>query len=139
MVKEFVEAYMRNKEKMRSHFATACPLSYEALVREVVECINDYECGSQTPLRPLPDPNRIHQIDDGYYQGTLVFVIGEHGYQPSDYWYAKIEYGSCAICDALQSIEWCGEPTSQQLDDMMTLALHVAQQLHPMQGNLIAE
>ncbi len=134
MIDDFVEAYMRNKDRMRARFAAKCPDTYKDLVREVVECINDYGDNKGTPLNPLPDPKRIHQIDDGNYQGTLEFVIGEQGYQPSRYWYARIDYGSCSACDTLQSIEWWGEPTEQQLNDMMTLALHVVQQLHPMQG-----
>ncbi len=134
MVKEFVEAYMRNEKRMRTRFAAKCPGAYEDIVREVIECINDYGDNEGSLLKPLPDPERIHQIDDGCYQGTLVFVIGEHGYQPSEYWYVRMEYGSCAICDTLQSIEWSGSPTEQQLDDMMTLALHVVQQLRPMRG-----
>lgn len=51
-----------------------------------------------------PHPERIHQIDDGDYQGTLIFVIGAGGYQPSRYWYVKVGYGSCSGCDTLQAI-----------------------------------
>ena len=40
-----------------------------------------------------PGLERIHRIDDGDYQGTLVFVIGGKGYQLSTYWYVKVSYG----------------------------------------------
>ena len=72
---------------------------------------------------------------DGSYSGTLVYVIGEGGYEPSDYWYVKISYGSCSGCDTLQRILddlWDEEAKEQQTQDYMTLALHVVQGLKKM-------
>jgi hypothetical protein len=89
-----------------------------------------------------PDPTRIHQIDDGDYQGTLLFVIAASGYQPSDYWYVKVGYGSCSGCDTLQAIDGYGgysdeAPSKDQVDDYMTLALHIIQGLKSMQGEQV--
>lgn len=78
------------------------------------------------------DYDNIHVIDDGDYQGTLLFVIPEKCYQPFDYWYVRISYGSCSVCDTLQGIIE-NEDFKQVADDLFTLALHIAQGLKRME------
>ena len=50
--------------------------------------------------------NRITEIDDGDYQGTLVYLIPFNSYQPSahEYLMTYVYYGSCSCCDTLQGI-----------------------------------
>lgn len=81
-----------------------------------------------------PDADRIHEIDDGDYQGTLLYVIAAAGYQPNEYWYVKVCYGSCSGCDTLQEIRGYkdGPPSKEQVDQYMTLALHIIQGLKKM-------
>lgn len=127
MIQKFVERWDANKDKIRERFSVAVPDRYEDIVREVVRILSDEnEYGS-------PDPERIHVIDDGDYQGTLLFVIGSDGYQPFTYWAVPIRYGSCSGCDTLQSIRDDGQygapPTEGQINDLMTLALHIVQGL----------
>ncbi|HSH24992.1 MAG TPA: hypothetical protein VLA13_05585, partial [Massilibacterium sp.] len=82
-----------------------------------------------------PDPERIHSIDDGDYEGTLVFVIAEKGYQPHEYWYVRVWYGSCSGCDTLQRLEGRGDEIPvEEVKGYMTLSLHVIQQLKAMGG-----
>lgn len=134
MIAEFVKAWEENKHLLRQEFEKAHPEEYIDIVRGVIKIITKEEHGHDL------DPNRIHQIDDGEYQGTLVFVIAATGYQPWDYWYVKVSYGSCSGCDTLMSIQdgfnW-GEdnrkPNKQQVDDYMTLALHILQGLKKME------
>lgn len=120
---------MENKEKLREQFAAKAPESYTEIVKAVVGVIggdDEYDA---------PDVNRVHQIDDGDYQGTLVYVIGAGGYQPNDYWYVKVGYGSCSGCDTLQGIHGYSDekPTESQVEEYMTLALHIVQGLRAMQ------
>lgn len=72
-----------------------------------------------------PDPERIHQIDDGDYQGTLVFVIGAQGYQPSTYWATSVGYGSCSGCDALEDAWGYGD--QHDYEGLYSLTLHMLQ------------
>ena len=125
MIKEFVKDWEDNKETIREAFSKAHPESYKEIVKAVISAISaahddDYD---------YPDPDRIHQIDDGDYQGTLLFLIPAHGYQPSDYFYVRVGYGSCSGCDTLQAIRDYedGPPTEKQVNDYMTLALHILQ------------
>ncbi len=128
MISEFVQRFEASKETIRAQFAQKHPDSYKDIVEVVVNAVkteDEYES---------PDPARIHQIDDGSYQGTLVYVIGAGGYQPSDYWYVKVGYGSCSGCDTLEAIKSYSDdpPTESQVGDYMTLALHIVQGLKKM-------
>lgn len=131
MIAEFVERWEKNKGLLRDKFATAHPANYESIVKSVVEILHDED------EYDSPDPLRIHCIDDGDWQGTLLFVVGATGYQPSTYWAVKVGYGSCSGCDTLQAISGYSDdpPTEEQTGDYMTLALHVVQGLKEIGGD----
>jgi hypothetical protein len=129
MIKRFVSDWEKNKEDVRIALAAAHPEGYKEIVKLVITAISkDYDYD-------YPDPERIHVIDDGDYQGTLLFVIGGQGYQPNDYYFVKVYYGSCSGCDTLQGIHGYSDdpPTEVQVKDYMTLALHIFQNLTSMQ------
>ena len=119
MIKEFVERFENGKSTLEASFATKAPEDYESIVRDLVKLFHDM------------DPERIVKIDHGDYQGTLMFIIGEIGYQPSRYWYVLIGYGTCTTCDTLEFIKGddAGPTTPEQVKDYMTLALHIVQGL----------
>jgi hypothetical protein len=75
-----------------------------------------------------PDPERITRINHGDHQGTLVFVVGPEGYQPSTVWLTKVYYGSCSYCDTLQRIEDDVEPADRPAQ-YLTLVLHMIQRM----------
>jgi len=127
MIKEFIERFEAQKPSLRDQLSKKHPENYAAIVKMVVQLLagdGRYDI----------DAERIHEINDGDYQGTLVFVIGGQGYQPSDYWYVKVFYGSCSGCDTLQAISrYSSEPpTEEQVNDYMTLALHIVQGIKKM-------
>ena len=70
----------------------------------------------------------ITKIDDGDYQGTLLFVIPFRGYQPGpgDYLMTYVDYGSCGGCDILEAIKDYHlarehSPDEDQIDDLLKL------------------
>lgn len=128
MITKFVGAYMGGKEELRRIFSEKHPEEYKDIVRAVVEVI------SEAVLGDCPDPERIVEINHGGHQGVLVYVIGETGGYPTTYWYITIQYGSCSGCDALMKIRGYdeGKPTQEQVEDYMTLALHVVQSIKVM-------
>ena len=67
----------------------------------------------------------ITVIDDGDYQGTLMFLIPKDCPQPSEreYLLTFVSYGSCSVCDTLMGIQDWDDvpPTEQQLKDYMAL------------------
>lgn len=81
------------------------------------------------------DSENFTTIDDGDYQGTLLFVIPERCYQPNaeNYLMTYVEYGSCSCCDTMLAI--LGSDT--MVEDLMTLALHMIQHMiRPFSGEL---
>jgi hypothetical protein len=132
MIEELIKRFDANRDAIKNEFLAEHPSSYDDIVRTVVSHITSEDEYGELSL----DPERIHCIDDGDYQGTLLFVIGAKGYQPYEYWYVKVSYGSCSGCDTLESIRGYDDEsvTEQQANDYFTLALHIAQGLTTMQG-----
>jgi hypothetical protein len=126
VIDEFICRFESKRDDVLAGFKRQHPDSYMAIVRAVVEAISVDEYD-----RNSPDPERIHLIDDGDYQGSLVFVIAEKGYQPSEYWAVIVSYGSCSGCDTLQGIsDYSSEPpTDDQARQYMQLAINVLQGL----------
>jgi hypothetical protein len=69
----------------------------------------------------------ITEIDNGDYQGTLLFLIPKNSYQPSEYEYLMtyIGYGSCSGCDILQGIQYNGDSKDVQINDLLSLCRHI--------------
>ena len=133
MIEKFTKRWFERKDSVQEKFEAKLPSSYREIVVAVVEILNDadeYE---------TPDPARIHEIDDGDYQGTLLYVIGAANYQPNTYWYVKVGYGSCSVCDTLSAIldgeSWLKTEEEKKawkdkaVSQLMTLALHIVQEL----------
>lgn len=124
MIQLYVDRFMANKSQLEAVLAKKHPNDYKELVIEVVKAIssNDYDD---------LDAERIHEINDGNYQGTLLYVIATTGYRPDKYWTMKVSYGSCSGCDTLQNIHEYSDdpPTKDQIEAYMTLALHIVQGL----------
>ena len=126
MIQAFVDAFFKGEDKLKSIFS-AHPEEYKDIVKAVITVISEnLDVGEYAPR---PDPKRIHEINDGGYQGYLLYLIAADVYQPSDYWFVRVGYGSCSGCDALQAIRKysAAPPTEQQVKDYMTLALHIVQ------------
>ena len=66
------------------------------------------------------------EIDNGDYQGTMLYLIPFKTYQPAEYEYLMtyVWYGSCSGCDALQAAKfWCddGPLTGKELKAVMAI------------------
>ena len=100
MVKIMRDCWNANRDKLREVLASRTDLNdcdYSLLVKLTFESIYTGEDDL--------DLEHITVIDDGDYQGTLLFLIPFKTYQPSEYEYimSYIGYGSCAGCDALEA------------------------------------
>lgn len=131
MVKEFVKAWEEHKEELRNYIATTDQHlygSYTDLFRLLIEQVLNKTTHTFS--------SDIDVLDHGDWQGTLIFITHEDTYQPcsTEYIYSAVAYGSCSVCDTLQSIRYNGEhygsglPTNEQVEDYMTLCLHLLQQ-----------
>ena len=81
MEQELVDRFDAKREEVRGNLYELLIdknwINYIDIVKIVIEAVHD-GYGS-------PDPERIHEIDDGDYQGTLLFVIPSDNYQPYKY------------------------------------------------------
>lgn len=130
MIQAFVDRFIAAQPELEKRYLANQPGSYDQIVKDVIEIVHDEEDYGG------PDPERIHVIDDGDYQGTRLFVIAAEGYQPSTYWSVFVSYGSCSGCDTYESLssDWGYEdeedPTDRRQEaakGFVLLALHIVQ------------
>lgn len=140
MIQWLNEKWFQNKDKLENYFRTHKQeeySSYQDILRATLENIVNIDTDEWDKRFDL---DKIHVIDDGDYQGTLIFLIPKDGYQPDEdmYLITFIWYGSCSGCDTLLNIqeswdiesddgEYMGLPNTIQLQDYMTLALHMVE------------
>lgn len=133
MIQKFVDKFLKNKKVLIDQLEKEHPADYAILVKQVITLITSNDDYFD------PDPDRITAIDYGDYQGTILFVIACKGYQPSKFWAVFVNYGSCSGCDTLQAIkedtdeyyQYDKPPNKRQIDQYMTLALHIVQSIRP--------
>lgn len=133
MLKIIVEKWDKNKDKLKEVFETHKGFNgcdYKEIVNVVFDIIyNDNEDFSRDRL----DLENLTEIDNGDYQGTLIYLIPFATYQPSEseYLMTYVGYGSCSGCDTLQAIQeygGCDENlTETQVKDFMQLAKDILQ------------
>lgn len=146
MIKEFVQAWDKNKDKLREYIKTHKQEEYDDYV-DLVKLLFDIVINPEISNTPYSDERyfnkafdteNIHEINDGDYQGSLIFLLHADWYQPDpgDYVYTSVYYGSCSGCDTLLAINCYGEdlPNEEQVNDYMTLCLHLLQHCHVMDG-----
>lgn len=129
MLKILYEKWEKNRETLKSAISrikNVSELEYKDLVKLTFSAI--YNDGDDTIPYPYTNLNldRITMIDDGDYQGTLLFLIPFKTYPPSEteYLMTYVGYGSCSGCDTLLSIvDWWDDkaPTERQVSDLLAL------------------
>lgn len=134
MLKILVKKWDKNKDKLRDYiinnpkFMNDC--TYDELVKMTFEIIfNDGE-DEQAHDRHSLDLNRMTSVDNGNYQGTLLYIIPFNTYQPdeSEYLMTYVGYGSCSYCDTLLGIQEypADKPlTNEQIEGFMQLCLDI--------------
>ena len=124
MLKIFVKKWDENNHLLREALSTAEGFNeceYKDLVKLTFDVIFNTNESEYNSL----DVDRITEIDNGDYQGTLLYLIPFHRYQPAEYDYLMtyVSYGSCSGCDTLQAIQSWGNGLLHeiQVNDFMTL------------------
>lgn len=122
MIKIMKEMWDKNRDKLKEELMSLDNieyLNYKDIVKITFDKIYNAENLSWHKFLNL---NNIHEINDGDYQGTLIYLIPFDTYQPDekDYLMTFIWYGSCSVCDTLQSIQSL-DSKEQQVEDLMTL------------------
>ena len=124
------DKWAKNEEKLRTAISKStdhASWNYETLVKLIVDVVLNDGLNTYGDWEWSQD---IHVVDDGDYQGTLLFLIHRDMYQPGedDYLITYVDYGSCSCCDTLFGIQadcdYTGEetvPNKRQVDAYMAL------------------
>lgn len=130
MLKIIVEQWDKNKDILKEKLKkiNLDKIDYKTLVKMTFKYVYNTNNGNESV-----DVGRIHQIDDGDYQGTLLYIIPFDTYQPQEgeYLMTYVGYGSCSGCDTLLGItedyEEVGTPSENQLKYLMILCKDILQ------------
>lgn len=126
MIKYCLKKWDANKDKLEQFYRTTTgwnKCNYLDIVMAVVtRVLNDSERDYENW-----NVDGITEIDNGYYQGTLLFLIPKNTSQPTEYEYLMtyVGYGSCSICDTLTAIQHYGKGqylTDDQIKSFMALS-----------------
>jgi len=130
MIKEFVEKWNKYNKDLEEFFRNTKQEEYSSY-EEIVKILFDEVINKGEDEYDTFDTKNICVIDDGHYQGTQIFILHKDIYHPDieDYVYTNTYYGSCSGCDTLLGISSYdgGLPDEQQINEYMTLALHLLQ------------
>ncbi|HBF7929068.1 TPA: hypothetical protein ACVT6Z_001501 [Clostridioides difficile] len=123
MIKYCKEKWIKNKTRLRealleSDFINSNSYcSYEDLVKLSVKYILNDNIDEDDKW----DSDNISEIDNGHYQGTLLYLIPKKTYQPDEYEYLMtyVGYGSYCGCDTLTNIQ--ESDSEDSIEDYMCL------------------
>lgn len=140
MLKYSVRKWDQNKKTLKQNIVNLGSklndYSYKDIVKLTVD--NIFNTGSENDCYEYTwNTSKIVEIDNGDYQGTLLYIIPLSTYQPSEseYLMTHVSYGSCSGCDTLQSIQmtnWSDDEEQQimaedTIESYMSLCLHIVQ------------
>lgn len=109
MLKIMRDRWATNENALKEAIAKIKKINYDLQYKDLVKLTFEeiFNRGDETwGYSHTVDTKHITEIDDGDYQGTLIYLIPIDCYQPceNDYLMTYIGYGSCSGCDLLQHI-----------------------------------
>ena len=140
MIKYCLDKWEKNKNKLEEVYRTQTCWT-ECVYKDIVKAVVTYILN---PDNEEPwDANSISEIDNGDYQGTLIYLIPQEIYQPSEYEYliTYVGYGSCPGCDTLQDILYTHEDGEKnhlsevQIKDFMVLSKDIVMNIRKPYNN----
>lgn len=135
MIQYLVDKFIEKKEEIKKALFNNDLEDYIDILKIVISTITDVD--NKNELQP--DPLHITEISHKEYCGEKLFIIGTLGDESFDYFYTIVEYGSCSVCDTLESIKISSDSirpwSSEQINEFYMLALHLIQKLKILNRN----
>ena len=134
MINSIIEQWDLNNHNLKQYFESTEQREY-CDYKEILSLIFELvvEKVDKDGVSFTIQKENIRTIDDGEYEGTLIYIIpiDRPFIDVSDYLITDNYYGSCSGCDALLSISDCEskKPNEIQVKEYMTIALHLVQKL----------
>ena len=131
MVREFVEQWDKNKDKLRDYFKTTPQTeysSYKSILAQLLRlAVTHNKAGEEWDLDAIMESKRH------CYHGNFVFGFNSAWDRASEFTVTYVGYGSCNGCDTLQRIQALSDkedlPNEEQVNGYITLALHMVQKM----------
>ena len=73
MIRKYTDKFVEKQDKLKKKYAKKPPEDYSQIVKDALKLVVEKE-GDEIKDGE-PDYNKIHTINDGDYQGTLLFII----------------------------------------------------------------
>lgn len=129
MTKDFLEKWEKYKNDLEKYFSNTPQEEYDSYLKITKAIFKNVFNREKIDF----DLVEIIELVLGDYQGTLVFLIPTKGDDNKNYVITSVGYGSCNVCDTLQSIEELDGgndiPSLRQVKGYMTLSLHIFQKI----------
>ena len=129
MEEKMIQGWDKHKDELSENLTIELSLdpdidmSYEKLIKFMYNTV----LKDTSPNSQMWDLDRMTTINDGDYQGTLIFMLPEETYQPETYLSMKVSYGSCSWCDTLMGVMDYTNSVTKKVDGLMTICLHLIQ------------
>lgn len=140
MIKDFVNLWYKNKNCLKKVIEDKVENKYIFGYRDLLAMILKYVINDKDYEYDFSTEN-IKVIDDGDYEGTLIYVFHKKIYCPNeyDYYFTCTYYGSCSFCDTMMAINDIISSDKGKKDiavrDLMTEALHLIQNMRKLIPN----
>ena len=127
MDKEIIKSWEENKDRIREYISKTEQSKYSSY-KSLVKLIIKYVVNTKEKLY---NEKKIRVVDSNGYHGIQIFLVPEIRYEVFKYLTTCVNYGSCSGCDTLISIQNYGLeiPSEEQVNDYMTLLLHLVQNI----------
>lgn len=133
MIKYALKKWDENKDALRNAIQQTekdkrCFWDYNDIVKLVCRYIFNENVSDEDPMI---NADGITMIDNGDYQGTLIFMLPFDTDQPAEYEYLMtyVGYGSCSGCDTLQSIQADDEDDDETEKDLVDSYLSICKDI----------
>ena len=133
MIKYALKKWDENKDVLRNAIQQTekdkrCFWDYNDIVKLVCSYIFNENVSDEDPMI---DVDGITMIDNGSYQGTLLFMLPFDVDQPAEYEYLMtyVGYGSCSGCDTLQRIQADDEDDDETEKDLVDSYLSICKDI----------
>ena len=133
MIKYALKKWSENKDALRNAIQQTekdkrCFWDYNDIVKLVCRYIFNENVSDEDPMINV---DGITMIDNGDYQGTLIFMLPFDTDQPAEYEYLMtyVGYGSCSGCDTLQRIQADDEDDDETEKDLVDSYLSICKDI----------
>lgn len=133
MEQKFIDLWFKNKDKLEEALMNYEDLEWCSYLDLFKLTIKNIINAGRTDYDRILDEDKITEINNGDFRGTLLFIIPGSIYNPmeDEYYITFVNYGNCFGYDTLLAIQhnYGYESKKEQVNDLMMLCLHMLERM----------